>query len=340
MVYTRRLSVGLALVAASIGACAQGTVDVRDVFGRSVLTRGITLLHWEGFMAGPMVKLTVSIPDGLSHTVVVAVTSDSPRIMFDKNPEDTTTLGSWHWLKGDETTATVYVSLFPDHDGRNEENSLFVDVTDTNGGKLPTVQIPVHIVDQETSHRPSFPIHLDFTQDRSGYFKNPRVRSICEQAAADWAYFIDDMQLDPVKAGDEKIDLCGPGGLSSTIPTTNPEAYTGFWLYMVGMESPSMVSAGAPSLVGKPQTSHGKELPIFRSGQVNLEIRGDTDRLGYFLSTGDEDWWCSGDVRGEPSDLYSVVHNEIGRALAFNAKYTASAAARARGAWVDPDLQA
>jgi len=74
-----------------------------------------------------------------------------------------------------------------------------------------------------------------------------------------------------------------------------------------------MVSAGAPSRWESPDVSRQGTAHL-EIGQVNLDIRA-TPTASLLLSTGDEDW-CAADVRGSERPLF-VVHNQIGRALAF-----------------------
>jgi len=322
--------IGFAALAAS-----QTGIDVKDSFGRSVTGRGITLLQWEGHMADPAIKLSISLPDNVRTPATLDVTSDCSRIMFDRNTQDRRGLGTRLQFTGSRRTATMWVSIFPSRTYRDEDHKLYFSLPG-----VPPLVLPVHVTNQNRVHKPLFSIQLDFGKDKTGFLKDPHVRQVCELAANDWAFYIDDMHLDRVPAGDEKTEIWNPDGFVSTFQVANEKSFTGYLMYMSGIAGPELRSGGAPSEIGKHQTSQGRTQPLLRSGNVNVEIRGNYHRLGWFLSTGDDDWWCSGNLRDEPADLYSIMLHEMGHALAFHPKYAAAQAAHERGRWIDPDVRA
>jgi hypothetical protein len=341
MLQARRLSALFAAVAVSaLSLAAQSTLDVKDAFGRSVAQRGITLLQWEGHMANPAIRLTVSLPDGVAGPATLEVSSDCSRMMFDRNTDDRRGLGTRLRYQSGSKTADLWVSIFPARSYGDEDHKLYFHLWDSTRNGAADLVIPVHVLNQNKPHQPSFEIHLDFSKDKTGFLKDPHVRQVCELAANDWAYYIDDMQLDPVKAGDERTEIWNSDGFVSTFQVANAESYTGFLMYMSGIAGPELRSGGAPSEIGKHQTSGGRPLPLLRSGNVDVEVQGNYHRLGWFLTTCDDDWWCSGSLRDEPADLYSIMLHEMGHALAFHEKYAAAEAARRRGSWTDPEVHA
>jgi hypothetical protein len=63
-------------------------------------------------------------------------------------------------------------------------------------------------------------------------------------------------------------------------------------------------------------------LPLKRSGGTEIEIKGNFNTLGWYLTTGDDDWWRASNFGNEQNDLYSISHHEIGHALMFNPSHT------------------
>ena len=59
-----------------------------------------------------------------------------------------------------------------------------------------------------------------------------------------------------------------------------------------------------------------------RSGGTEIEIKGNFNTLGWYLATGDSDWWRASNFGNEQNDLYSIAHHEIGHALIFNPAHT------------------
>jgi hypothetical protein len=138
------------------------------------------------------------------------------------------------------------------------------------------------------------------------------------------------MQLDRVDAGSEQTFIWDPSGLDTGHWVANPASYTGHLHYAYGNQNEQLRSGGQPSLHAF-QTSAGNPLPLRRSSSIQMHTAGNFNRLGWFLSTADEDWWVSGNLGDEPNDFYSIVHHEMGHALIFNPGYPHFAQAKLAG---------
>ena len=179
-------------------------VVVTDRFGREVNGTGITLVDWEGYIANPAMKYTVKAPSGATETRVT-LSSSEPRLHFNQP--------SWSGIEGSRkeldfsgtlSQAEFYISIFPDRDGLDEVHSLTIEYLDLNENRH-TQTVDVHVVDQDVSSRAlDFDITLDFSQDQTVLFNDSVVRETVQQAADDWAHFIDDMDLDQVASGQEE----------------------------------------------------------------------------------------------------------------------------------------
>ena len=211
----------------------------------------------------------------------------------------------------------VSVSIFPDRDGRDEDYDLAIEFTDADG-EGQSLKLPVHVVDQDRDRPASFPIAVDFSQDRTGFFGDEARREAVVRAAEDWAYFFDGTGLDPTPAGAETTPIWNPDGFNSTRRVTNEAAYTGYRLYAYGIDSPLLRSGGEPSRLGGFQSQGGEALPIRRSGGYEAEVKGNYNRKGWLVGLGDPEWWKATNLGDVASDLDSIAHHEIGHALVFN----------------------
>ena len=152
-----------------------------------------------------------------------------------------------------------------------------------------------------------------------------------QRAVDDWCYFLDDMHLDAVPAMDESTFIWDPTGFMSGHVVTNTAAYTGYLLYAYGIHSSALRSGGEGSYNGKPATTGGSELPLRRSGGLEVETQGNYNVLGWIVDLDPDTWWKSGNFGNEQNDLYSIVHHEIGHAHGFNGAYPQFVAARSTG---------
>ena len=259
-------------------ASSTNIVVVTDRFGREVNGTGITLVDWEGYIANPAMKYTVKAPSGTTETRVT-LSSSEPRLHFNQP--------SWSGIEGSRkeldfsgtlSQAEFYISIFPDRDGLDEVHSLTIEYLDLNENRH-TQTVDVHVVDQDVSSRAlDFDITLDFSQDQTVLFNDSVVRQTVQQAADDWAHFIDDMDLDQVASGQEESWIWDVRGYShGSKPIRNKIDYTGFLLYAYGIRV--VVSGGQPSL-GSYQSVNGVSLPLRRSGNISINTQGNYNTLG------------------------------------------------------------
>ena len=99
---------------------------------------------------------------------------------------------------------------------------------------------------------------------------------------------------------------------------TNASAYRGYLLYAYGIDqaSPPYRSGGEPSNAGGFLTAGGTSLNLRRSGGQELEVKGNFN-TGWYLSTGDSDWWMATNLGNVQNDLASIPHHEMA-AFIFN----------------------
>ena len=156
---------------------------------------------------------------------------------------------------------------------------------------------------------------MDYRHDTTGMFDDAGAREVVQQAADDFAYFIADMNLDEVRAGSESMWIFNPGGYDSGKRVTNGIAYTGFLLHAYGHPHDGLTAGGAPSHSGRNQSSGGVNLPIKRSGSVNIHPEGNFNTLGWMISPTESVWWEATNLGDVPNDLYSIALHEMGHAL-------------------------
>jgi hypothetical protein len=316
------------LMAAAVPAA--NVIEVTDIFGRVVNERGLTLVDWEGYMANPAIKFFIKPPASATFPLSVTLTANSARLYFDL-PSTTGANGPVKnvSLSSPSSRIPIFISIFPDRDTMDEDYTLSLRA----GGQ--ETQVPIHVVDQDTTAANLFDVTVTFSQDKTGFFDDPAKRAIVEQAAADWAYFIGDMNLDLVPAGTEQTFIWDKNGFVGGNFVPNAADYKGFLLYAYGIHSGEVRSGGEPSSYGF-QHSVGTPLPIRRSGGYEAETAGNYNSLGWFLTTSDNDWWVSGNLGNEPNDLYSIAHHEIGHSLFFNPAHTRFGEFKTAGRVDDP----
>ena len=327
----RTLLLAALAVLGQIRAHAQGVIFY-DVAGNPLAARGIALVDWDGYIANPAVQLTLApAPDIVHFPATVKLSASEPRMYFNSpstigpdGPAKTVTFANA------SSRVVAYFSIFPDRAGNDLDQLLQYKVTET-GGAIHSGNVSVHVFDQDLNQPSAFRATTGFTYDAAGFFTDPVRRQIVQQAADDWAYFIDDMSLDAVAAGAEKIWIYPPiTDFSVATLNPNPAAYTGFLMEMYGVQDPDIRAGGAGSNQSF-QTSHGVPLSIRRSGNVAMDTRGNFNTLGWMLITNDADWWMT-DNRGEHQpDLYSIAHHEMGHAFGFNVSYPLEVIAKNRG---------
>ena len=87
--------------------------------------------------------------------------------------------------------------------------------------------LDVRVIDQDMDRPLEFNIILDFSYDRTGMFDDPEIREVVQEASDDFAYFIGDMNLDEVPAGEARVWIWNPGSYDSGRIVSNRFAYTG-----------------------------------------------------------------------------------------------------------------
>lgn len=296
-----------------------GRVIVRDMFGRVVNETGIVLVDWEGHIANPAMKYSIELPGATA-----VLSSSEPRLYFDlpslvgaKGP--TKALAS----EGSGQATEFRISIFPDRDTLDERHTLTIRYT-VGGGEVRSQTIDVQVIDQDLDLPLEFNVISDFSYDETGMFDDPAAREAVQQAADDWAYFIADMNLDEVRAGEEltwiyeKSGDSENGGDDVTVPVKNDVTYNGFLMYVYGYFESKIRASGGPSCNGRNQSSGVVEFPIKRSGDITFDPRGNYDTFGWMASTDESTWWLGSGRGTTPNGLYSIALHEMGHAVVFN----------------------
>lgn len=304
---------------------------VEDLFGRTLNEHGLIVVDWEGYMANPLTRFFVEPPKGTTLPVRLILTADNQRLYFDLPSQSGPRGPRKELLFKDQVKAPVSIGIFPDRDAHDERHALNVDFLD-GVGKRSTLSLPIRVIDQDQEGRqPDFPIIVDFSKDKTEFFRDSSKREVIVRAADDWAYFFAEMHLTSTAAREERTFLWDPDGFKTGRYTTNEKAYTGFLLYAYGIEGVEVRSGGEPSRAGGFQHSAGRALPIRRSGGVEVEVRGNYNKLGWRADIDDAEWWKATNLGDVVNDLYSIVHHEIGHALMFNAGHTRWASSKLLG---------
>jgi hypothetical protein len=309
----------LLLLVASANAAAQParSLVVEDIFGRSLNKHGIVLVDWEGHLANPALEFYLIPPADAELPAQAVLQADEPRLYFDL-PSQTGPKGPRKQLAFTKREKLPFrLSIFPDRDGKDEQHRLEITFTDT-AGHMAKLAVPIHVIDQDRDRPDDFTITIDFSQDKTEFFKDEKRRAVVEQAARDWAYFFDGTDLKPVAAGAERTLIWGPDGFRTRGRVTNTREYRGYLLYAYGIKSDLLRSGGEPSPFGGFQQRGPTELKVRRSGGIEVEVQGNYNTRGWLVSMADGDWWRATNLGDVENDLYSIVHHEIGHALAFN----------------------
>lgn len=311
-----------ALATLGAHAAAQQTSEppivLRDRFGRDLARQGVTLVDWQGHIANPAILLTVELSSRVNLPARVVLKADGPRLMFNLFSEvgvggPTKTV----FVAGPSRTASFFMSIFPDRNGEDELYQLTAELT-TGMGEVRTASWPVRVLDQDRDLPVAYPIHLDFAHDSHGFFRNEPLRRAVEQAARDWAYFLDDQGVDPVAAGTETAWIHEPDTFERGRPVTNGYDYSGFLLFVQSIRGPEKRSGGRCSDQGGLHVRSGKATGLRRSGTVIAEVTGNWNGLGWSVEESEDRWWVTSNHAREPHDFYSVIRHEIGHALLYH----------------------
>ena len=220
-----------------------GGAVVRDIFGRAVNETGIVLVDWEGYIANPAMRYFIELPGDVPRPARVALSANESRMYFGLP----SSIGRYGPAKVVEfadafSDGGFYVSIFPDRDTSDEEHSLTIRYLDSQG-RVNVQTIDVRVIDQDSDRPLDFNIILDFSNDRIGMYDR-EFREVIQQAADDFAYFIGDMDLDEIPAGEARIWIWNPGGYDTGRTVTNSFAYTGTLVQVYDQQHPGITPSG------------------------------------------------------------------------------------------------
>ena len=312
-------------------------ISLQDIFGRNLNQHGLTLVDWDGYLANPAIKFFVVPPANAQFPATATLSANDQRLYFDL-PSTVGPSGPTKTISFQNPGApvAVYLGNAPDRDTTDADFQLSIQFTGADN-QTASLTVPIHKIDQDQPpSSPVFDITTDFTQDQTGFFASSQTRDVIQQELADWAYFFDDLKLDPVPAGTESTLIWNPDGFITERTVTNASAYTGYLVYVYGIHSSMLRSGGEPSMQGGLQSSGGVQLPLKRSGGVEIETAGNYNTLGWLTGTADVGWWVSGNLGSEQNELFSISHHESGHALAFDPAQPKWAAFKQNGCVNDP----
>ena len=334
-----RIRLPLLVLLACAPASRGGDLAVEDIFGRRLNDRGLVLVDWEGQIANPAIKVYLVPPADASFPAAAVLTAKDPRVHFDL-PSELGAAGARKVVRfADRTRRSVLVALYPSRGREDATYPLAVAFEDTAGRKK-VLTLTCRVVDQDRPDEKGYPVTVDFTRDRTGFFQDEANRRVVTQAAQDWAYFFDPRGLAEVPAGAEKTFIWDPDGFKTGTVVANAKPFTGHLLYAYGIRSAELRSGGEPSGAGGFQTRDGRPLTVRRSGGVEIETRGNYNTKGWLVSPGDADFWKATNLGGAAADLYSIAHHEIGHALVFNPRNPLFEKAKKQGRLDDPAVRA
>jgi hypothetical protein len=291
----------------------------------------VDLRDWDGFLANPTTGVLVTFNGPLPATVTLR--ADDARLYFDL-PSTVGANGPTKVLHmTDRSPMPVEIGIFPDRDGVDEPHKLTISVGDT------TLEAPLIVHDEDLNRPMRFHITADFSRDQTHFFDDPKRRAIVQQAADDWAYFID-ADATEVAPGEEQTWNWDATSLSTGHAIRNQTAYRGFLLYAYGVSTSALRSGGEGSRDGGFLRGAGiADGTLRRSGGLEIEPLGNFNRLGWFLTTSEDDWCTSANAGEDQNDLYSIAHHEMGHALAFNPAYPRFERSKSAGALDSPEIR-
>ncbi len=309
-----------------------GQTRVKDIFGRSLNQRGLTLVDREGYMANPLIKFFVLPPTNAVFPGSATLTVNGVRLYFE-SPGSVSSGGPSKTVSFANAAArpAVRLSIFPDRDSLDEDYALSIVFTGANSVRQ-TNTVPVHVIDQDLQRTNDFAVTVNFDRDITGFFTNATRRALAKQAADDWSYFFAGMNLDLVGVGTESTYIWS-NNFNGGYFFNNTNSYRGYQLYAYGTTNTAHRSGGEGSYSGSVQRSNSVALTIKRSGGFEAEIYGNYNTLGWLLLTNDNDWLVTGNLGHETNDFYSIPHHEIGHALMFNPAHPGFNTAKTAGAF-------
>jgi len=292
-------------------------IILKDIFGRNLVTNGITLVDWEGYIANPAIKLSLTPPAGVSFPYSVTITANHSRLYFN-TPSTTGAAGPAKTIVFNSATSKdFYISIFPDRGPGNESYTL--NLSSSSGMQT----FPIAVIDHDpVTPTINYNILVDFSKDKPAYnfFNNSQAnKDIVVQAANDWAYFLSNMNFDPVAAGAEQTWIW-EDDFSVGAWNTNANGYNGFLFYAYGIHTSPHRSGGAPSTHAF-QKINGQTTNLRRSGGYEAEVHGNYNTLGYNNNITDNSWYLATNFGNVQNDLYSIALHETGHAINFNPGY-------------------
>ncbi|MEL6590746.1 MAG: putative Ig domain-containing protein [Bacteroidota bacterium] len=289
--------------------------SVFDKFNRDLATEGISLTDWEGYIANPAIEISIVPPPTASFPISLTLSANHSRLYFDM-PSSAGASGPTKIIDfNNASPISVFLSIFPDRGDGDESYTL------TLNSSLGNQSIPIFVEDQDpASPTYNFNLVLDYSQDFAyNFFLDPPKKAQVDQAALDWAYFLNDPGYDQVSANSEFTYIWDDDYLSGNF-VLNTNAYTGFLLYPHGFQHSQNRSGGA-SANGSFQSINGTNTQLRRSGSYDASINGNYNTLGWNSSITDDQWYVATNLGNVPNDLYSVAMHEIGHALGFFTAY-------------------
>jgi len=333
-----RIPLFLLIVLSSFASTRAAGVVVEDIFGRRLNEHGVVLVDWEGQLANPAIKFFIVPPADAAFPARAVLTCRQP-LVYCNLPSEIGPRGPRKIIEfRNREKLPVLVSIFSDREGQDRALALQLEFQDALGRKQ-ALELPCRVIDQDGKDRKGFPITIDFSRDRTGFFEDEQKRQVVTQAAQDWAYFFEPLPLDPIPAGTEKTFIWDPDGFKNGRLIANEREYTGYLLHAYGIQSGELRSGGEPSLQGGFQSRKGNVFPIRRSGGVEFEIRGNFNTRGWMISLADGDFWKATNLSDVENDLYSIAHHEIGHSLIFNPANPLFDKAKTMGKFDDPAIK-
>ncbi|MCB0405862.1 MAG: putative Ig domain-containing protein [Bdellovibrionales bacterium] len=330
-----------------------------DWHGRDLIKNGFSIVDWEGHIANPAFKVFIRPKEGVRLPLDVTIKASESRLYFSNpssvgksGPRKTISLGT-----ADEWES-FYVSIWPDRDGKNEEHELTIEYN-LDGEKSARVKLFVLDQDKDAAWQDSpvvsptknlaylrqptekpflqrgfpfingeplsvkdpwpFTITLDYTLDKSGYFRddsevNSSVDDVVQLAVNDWAYFVDEMPYKDLPPGTEVTEIQRHASdKSAKFEHTNRYTVKDFVLYFVGADTLNRPHAQAGARGATLETVGSNADKLCRTGQVLVE--GIHAQVGISLNAKPSDWWQFTHSEREPGELYSYLIHEVGHPL-------------------------
>lgn len=167
-------------------AVAEGAM-IEDIFGRALNEYGVELVDWQGYIANPYVKLSVTPPADAVYPVTIDIkATGTSRLMMDR-PSTLSATGAEKTLTFETADERKYflLEIHPDRIGgygEIENYTLELSVTDANGA-VRSQNTPIRVLDQDDDKEPEMPLKFDYRFDTiQPYFNDAAIRDASEQA--------------------------------------------------------------------------------------------------------------------------------------------------------------